>query len=203
MQSNVKKLNVLLITNSNSGAQAIEHQLSQGRNLWTVWRFSDLEDVAEFNTEQNVEADLIIFDLTEFSDDSRDPKSALLRLRKRFLKVPLLVIVDRTDHDLMHYAVRESSADSLSFWQIKGDCRNLLNLIDALLTRFELSQNLERKVVQASSDSDQKYEAFITLLNEAKLQFDSLQKSTSLDAEKYQHEIELLKERILKGDIEK
>jgi AmiR/NasT family two-component response regulator len=144
-----ENVNILLIGSPSSDAELMKKEMGLITGLsYTAWYCVDIEEAMDFIADGH-EIEIIFLDLSLFNADY--PKERFLQVKKNLPDVPIIVLTDRTDYDLIHFVMEEGAADNVSRWQIRGDSDRLRNIVESCCSRDKISKK-ERQVNQDALD---------------------------------------------------
>lgn len=157
-----ENVNILLIGSRTSDADNIRRELGIITGLsYTAWYCADAEDAMDFIAERDIAIELIFLDLSLFNADY--PKERFLQIRKNIPDIPIIVLTDRTDYDLIHFVMEAGAAENVSQWQIRSDPDRLRNIVESCCSRDRINKRAQHDSVAAlqvahdKSDSDLKH----------------------------------------------
>jgi DNA-binding NarL/FixJ family response regulator len=151
-------VNILLIGSKSSDADNIKRELGIITGLsYTAWYCADAEDAMDFIAERDLPIELIFLDLSLFNADY--PKERFLQIKKNIPNIPIIVLTDRTDYDLIHFVMEAGAAENVSQWQIRSDPDRLRNIVESCCSRDRISKKTERDNVIALKDAQDKGDA--------------------------------------------
>lgn len=137
-----ENVNILLVGSQSSHADDIKRELGIITGLsYTAWYCADAEEAMDFIAGKDIAIELIFLDLSLFNADY--PKERFLQMKKNIPDIPIIVLTDRTDYDLIHFVMEAGAAENVSQWQIRSDPDRLRNIVESCCSRDRISKKTQ------------------------------------------------------------
>lgn len=133
------KRNIMLIGSRALGADEIRKSLGVVSGHENVaWYGAGYGTSQEFLRVNDIRVDIILLDLCGLNADY--PKECFLQLKAGTPDIPIIVLTDRTDYDLIAFVMDAGAADNVSQWQLRSDPERLSNVIESCIARARISK---------------------------------------------------------------
>ena len=149
-----KKVNILLVGTEDSNTDEIKRQLSLiSRFECTAWHCSDPEEAFDFLSLKDFKIDLVFLDLSLFH--ANYPKEYFLHIKASIPTIPIIVLTEKTDYDLIVFVMTEGAADNTSYWQLRTDPDRIGNIVESCCAREHIAKrerSINAKALQDAHD---------------------------------------------------
>lgn len=98
---------------------------------------------------------MIFLDLSVFNIDY--PKERFLKLLKLIPDLPIVVLTDRTDYDLIHFVMTMGAAETFSLWQLAADNDRLKSIVESCSARARIAAHQRQLMLRALDEAEKKH----------------------------------------------
>lgn len=148
--------NILLIGDNSYNWGALRDALNSLEGVCCLkTECTNVEEAIDRIACADVAISMIFLDLSVFNVDY--PKERFLKLLKLVPDLPIVVLTDRTDYDLIHFVMTMGAAETFSLWQLAADSDRLKNIVESCSARARITARQRQLMLLTLSEAEKKH----------------------------------------------
>lgn len=155
-QSGPSPINILLVGTQTFDWGSLREALDAINGVECIkTECADIDEAIEFLAGAELGVSMIFLDLSVFSIDY--PKELFTKFHKLVPSIPIVVLTDRTDYDLIHFVMMSGAAETFSLWQLARDNDRLKNIVQSCHARARITARQHQLMVRAMDTAEEQY----------------------------------------------